>query len=97
MGQADHKTEPETARAWLALPHSQEIPQDDKLRDIVIITQYQRMMHYGLAGFGTAAAYTRALGKTEDDAKLKQAVSEIYKGDEYASKLAESLQQVAAK
>lgn len=35
-------------------------------------------------------------GRAGNIAKLKQVVSEIYKG-EYASKLAESLQQVASK
>lgn len=76
---------------------SEEAPQDGKLRDVVIVAQYQRMSHYGLAGFGTAAAYAKALGKSEDEQKLKQAVSEIYKGDEFASQLAENLQQVATK
>ena len=74
----------------------EEAPQDGKLRDVVIIAQYQRMAHYGLAGFGSAAAYAKALGKSDDEAKLKQTVSEIYKADEYASKLAETLEQAAA-
>ncbi|GAA0282432.1 Protein YciF [Methylorubrum aminovorans] len=74
----------------------QEAPSDAKLRDVEIIAQYQRMSHYGLAGFGSAAAYAKALGRTEDEQKLKQAVAEIYKGDEIASQLAESLEQVAA-
>ena len=74
---------------------SDEAPQDGKLRDVVIIAQYQRMAHYGLAGFGSAAAYAKALGRSEDEAKLKQAVSEIYKGDAYASKLAQSVEQAA--
>lgn len=73
----------------------EEAPQDGKLRDIVIIAQYQRMAHYGLAGFGSAAAYAKALGKSDDEAKLKQAVSEIYKGDAFASHLTETLQGVA--
>jgi ferritin-like metal-binding protein YciE len=74
----------------------QEAPSDGKLRDVEIIAQYQRMSHYGLAGFGSAAAYAKALGRSEDEQKLKQAVAEIYKGDEIASQLAESLEQVAA-
>lgn len=80
-----------------ALKHGvKEAPSDGNLRDVEIIAQYQRMSHYGLAGFGSAAAYAKALGKSDDAAKLKQAVDEIYKGDEFASKLAESLEQVAA-
>lgn len=73
-----------------------EAPQDGKLRDVVIIAQYQRMTHYGLAGFGTAAAYAKALGRSDDASKLKASVSEIYQGDEYASKLAERLEGAAA-
>lgn len=74
----------------------QEAPKDGKLRDVEIIAQYQRMSHYGLAGFGSAAAYAKALGRPEDASKLKRAVDEIYKGDELASKFAETLEQVAA-
>jgi ferritin-like metal-binding protein YciE len=70
---------------------------DGQLRDIVIIAQYQRMSHYGLAGFGTAAAYANALGMKDDAAKLKSIASDIYKADEYTSKLAERSEQAAAK
>lgn len=80
-----------------ALKHGvKEAPKDGKLRDIGIIAQYQRMSHYGLAGFGSAVAYAKALKKSEDESKLKATVSEIYKSDEYASKLAESLEKAAA-
>ena len=41
------------------------------------------MSHYGLAGFGTAAAYASALGMKDDAAKLKSIASDIYKADEY--------------
>lgn len=45
-----------------ALKHSvKEAPKDGALLDIVIIAQYQRMSHYGITGFGTAAAYAQAL------------------------------------
>ena len=81
-----------------ALKHSvKEAPEDGELRDIAIIAQYQRMSHYGIAGFGSAAAYASALGKTEDVSKLKKIVSEIYQGDEYASKLGEKTAKIASK
>ena len=67
-----------------------------ELTDLAIISQYQRMSHYGLAGFGTAAAYARALGRTDDESKLKQIVADIYRGDEYSSRLAERLEQAVA-
>jgi Domain of unknown function (DUF892) len=79
-----------------AKKHALEGEFDGQLRDIVIIAQYQRMSHYGLAGFGTAAAYANALGMNDDAAKLKSIASDIYKADEYTSKLAERSEQAAA-
>ena len=80
-----------------ALKHGiKEAPSDGKLRDVQIVAQYQRMSHYGLAGFGSAAAYAKALGRSDDETKLKNAVAEIYKGDEVASQLAESVERAAA-
>jgi ferritin-like metal-binding protein YciE len=72
-----------------------EAPDDDQLRDVVIIAQFQRMSHYGLAGFGTAAAYAKALGMKDDHTKLTNIVSEIHKGDEYATALAAKTEQAA--
>jgi len=80
-----------------AKKHAIEPEMDGKLRDLVIISQYQRMSHYGLAGFGTASAYAGALGLKDEAAKLKSIVSDIYKADEYTSKLAEHSEQAAAK
>ena len=80
-----------------ALKHAiREAPADGRLRDVQIIAQYQRMSHYGIAGFGSAAAYARALGRAEDASTLRAMVSDIYKADAYASHLAESLEQAAA-
>ena len=67
-----------------------EAPDQGPLLDAVIIAQYQRMTHYGIAGFGTAAAYAGALGHTGDAEKLHRATQDIYRGDEYASTLAET-------
>ncbi len=81
-----------------ALKHSvKEAPEDGELRDIAIIAQYQRMSHYGIAGFGSAAAYASALGKKDHAAKLKSIVGDIYKGDEFASKLGEKTAKLASK
>ncbi len=68
----------------------EEGPKKGPLLDVIIIAQYQRMTHYGIAGFGTAAAYAKALGLKDDDKKLREATKEIYGGDEYMSKLAET-------
>jgi ferritin-like metal-binding protein YciE len=67
-----------------------------ELGDLAIIAQYQRMSHYGLAGFGTAAAYAHALGRTDDESKLKSIVGNIYQADEISTRLAERLEKVAA-
>ena len=76
-----------------AKKHALESDLPPQLRDLEMIAQYQRMSHYGLAGFGTVAAYAEALGMREEVSKLKSIVSEIYKADEYSSSLAESAQK----
>ena len=68
----------------------EEGPEKGPVLDVIIIAQYQRMTHYGIAGFGTAAAYAKALGLKDDNKKLRDATKEIYGGDEYMTKLAES-------
>lgn len=71
--------------------------EDDDVRDVIIISQYQRMSHYGIAGFGTAAAYAEALGLAEDSKVLNGITEDIYGGDEYATLLAERSVNLAAK
>ncbi len=81
-----------------ALKHVvKEAPENGDLRDITIIAQYQRMSHYGIAGFGCATAYADALGMKDHVTKLKAIVADIYKADEYVSKLGEKLAKVAPK
>lgn len=75
----------------------EEGPDSGPLLDAVIVAQYQRMTHYGIAGFGTAAAYADALGHKDDYAKLQRATMEIYGGDEYATLLAETSVNLKAK
>ena len=73
-----------------ATKHStDEAPDKGPVLDAVIIAQYQRMSHYGIAGFGTAASYAGTLGLKNDVKALDQATKEIYGGDEYLTKLAE--------
>ena len=68
----------------------EEGPAKGPLLDVMIIAQYQRMTHYGIAGFGTAAAYAKALGLKNDHKALNAATKDIYGGDEYMTKLAET-------
>ena len=81
-----------------ALKHGvKEAPEDEELKGIGIIAQYQRMSHYGLAGFGSAAAYAKALGMKDAARQLSEIVSDIYKADEYGSQLAERVTRLAAR
>ncbi len=81
-----------------ALKHTvKEAPEDGDLLDVVIVAQYQRMSHYGIAGFGTATAYANALGLKEHVSKLKAIVADIYRADEYASELGEKAAKIAPK
>ncbi len=74
---------------------TKEAPASEQLLDIVIIAQYQRMSHYGLAGFGTAGAYAKALGLEKQSEKIDKIVSDIQKGDKYASAIAKQAEAVA--
>ena len=71
--------------------------EDDDVRDVIIVAQYQRMCHYGLCGFGTAKAFAEALGKKDHVAKLDAITSEIYGADENMTDLAERSLNLQAK
>lgn len=80
-----------------ALKHTiEEPPEKGPALDAAIITQYQRMTHYGIAGFGTVAAFAKALKLTEDSKKLKAATKDIYGGDDFMTQLAETTVNIAA-
>lgn len=64
--------------------------------DVAIIAQYQRMCHYGIAGFGTAKAFADALRESDAARKLDQALDEIYGSDEFMSDLAERSRNLEA-
>ena len=81
-----------------AIKHTtEEAPKKGPVLDALVIAQYQRMTHYGIAGFGTAAAYAQTLNLENDKKELDQAVKEMYSGDQYMSKLAETTVNMAAK
>lgn len=64
--------------------------------DVSIIAQYQRMCHYGLAGFGTVKAFAEALGKDAAARKLDAALDDIYDSDGFMTELAERSRNVDA-
>jgi ferritin-like metal-binding protein YciE len=80
-----------------AKKHAIDANLEESLRDLAIIAQYQRMSHYGLAGFGTAAAYADALGRKDDASKLRAIIKDIYKADDYTSHLAQQAEKAAAR
>ncbi len=81
-----------------AIKHTtEEAPKKGPVLDAVIIAQYQRMSHYGIAGFGTAASFAGTLGLKSAVKALDKATKEIYNGDEYMTKLAETNVNVDAK
>ncbi|MAI91667.1 DUF892 family protein [Ponticaulis sp.] len=72
--------------------------QDDDARDAMIITQYQRMAHYGMAGYGSTAAFARRLGKDDEAKTLYKCLDETVGGDKRMTVIAETgiNQQAAA-
>ena len=64
--------------------------------DAAIIAQYQRMTHYGITGFGTVAAFARALKLRSDSDKLETAVKDMHQADDLMSELAEAAVNVNA-
>ncbi len=74
-----------------AIKHTvEEAPKKGPVLDAAIIAQYQRMTHYGITGFGTVAAFSKALKLTDDNRQLREAVKQMYVADELMTKLAEA-------
>jgi ferritin-like metal-binding protein YciE len=67
-----------------------DAPAKGPVLDAAIIAQYQRMTHYGITGFGTVAAFAKALKLDDDCAQLEAAVKDMHVGDDLMSELAEA-------
>lgn len=61
----------------------------DAARDAVIISQYQRMAHYAIAGYGCTAAFARQLDLPDDANTLQEMLDAAYSGDKTMSGIAE--------
>lgn len=61
---------------------------DADARDAMIITQYQRMAHYGIAGYGCLAAFAKRLGLNEDAHKLQKCLEATEHGDRTMTEIA---------
>lgn len=80
-----------------ALKHTiEDAPEKGPVLDAAIIAQYQRMTHYGITGFGTVAAFSKALKLTDDNKQLRAAVKDMYVADELMTQLAEAAVNVDA-
>ena len=74
-----------------ALKHTiEDAPPKGPLLDAVIISQYQRMTHYGITGFGTVSAFSKALSLEDDNTQLTAAVKDMYRSDALMTELAEA-------
>ena len=74
-----------------AIKHTiDEAPEKGPVLDAAIIAQYQRMTHYGITGFGTVAAFAKALQLSSDNEKLESAVKDMHVADDLMSEIAES-------
>jgi len=81
-----------------AIKHTtEEAPKKGPVLDAVIIAQFQRMTHYGIAGFGTAASFANTLGNKDAKKQLDALTKSTYGGDQYMTKLAETLVNIDAK
>lgn len=80
-----------------AIKHTiEEAPKTGPVLDAAIIAQYQRMTHYGITGFGSVAAFAKALKLDGDVTSLEAAVADMHSGDDMMSELAESAVNVEA-
>lgn len=61
---------------------------EEATRDAMIITQYQRLVHYAIAGYGCLAAFADRLELDQDVTALKDCLDASYDGDRTMTQLA---------
>lgn len=61
---------------------------EDATKDAMIITQYQRLVHYAIAGYGCLAAFADRLELDDDVVALKKCLDASYDGDRTMTDLA---------
>ncbi|MGF1476633.1 MAG: ferritin-like domain-containing protein [Geminicoccaceae bacterium] len=69
---------------------------DNDARDAMIITQYQRMAHYALAGYGCLVAFAGRLDLSDDKKVLHECLDACYDGDRRMTDIATSSVNPAA-
>ena len=61
---------------------------DKDAQDAMIIAQYQRMVHYAIAGYGTCQAFAKRLGFDKDVKTLGTCLDNTYDGDRHMTDIA---------
>ena len=80
-----------------AIKHTiDDAPARGPVLDAAIVAQFQRMTHYGITGFGTVAAFAKALKLDDDWTQLEAAVKDMHVADDLMSELAEAAVNAAA-
>ncbi|MBE3640025.1 YciE/YciF ferroxidase family protein [Mangrovicoccus algicola] len=69
---------------------------DPAARDAMIIAQYQRMVHYAVAGYGCLVAYANRLGLHGDAAALSACLDHTLSGDARMTRIAQTRVNAAA-
>lgn len=64
---------------------------DPNVRDAAIIAAAQRVEHYEISGYGTAATYAERLGFSEDHELLTQTLAEEKEADQKLNKVAKEI------
>lgn len=73
-----------------AKKHALETEYTNKdVHDAQIIAQYQRMIHYGIAVYGTSRALAEQLGFNEDVRVLAEDLKNVKEGDKVMNRIAE--------
>lgn len=62
---------------------------DEDAQDAAIISQYQRMAHYAIAGYGCVRTFANHLGLDGDAAKLQECLDNTWEGDRHMTEIAE--------
>ncbi len=62
---------------------------DEDAQDAAIITQYQRLTHYAIAGYGCVRTFANRLGYDDDGAALQECLDSTREGDEHMTRIAE--------
>lgn len=69
---------------------------DDAVRDAMIITQYQRMAHYAIAGYGCVKAFAARLELDDEADTLDEHLGYTYDGDDRMTEIATGSVNAAA-